>query len=139
MTQDSAVEDIVHRHAKAIVTMDIGQIMNDLMPDAMMKLQQEAGGGTAMQINSYELLGNSRDGDDYLYDVKYIGPQSFTVRARWSRVGPEWKIIDADIIAVDTVVLIRHFQVLVQTWSLACAPFKADRRQRTALGAQELR
>ncbi len=45
MTQDSAVEDIVHRHAKAIVTMDIGQIMNDLMPDAMMKLQQEAGGG----------------------------------------------------------------------------------------------
>ncbi len=99
MTQDSAVQDIVHRHAKAIVTMDIGQIMNDLMPDAMMKLQQEAGGGNAMQINSNEVMGNSRTGDDYLYDVKYIGPQSFTVRARWSRVGPEWKIIDADIIA----------------------------------------
>jgi len=99
MTQDSAVEDIVHRHAKAIVTMDIGQIMNDLMPDAMMKLQQEAGGGTALQINDYEVLGGSQDGDDYLYDVKYIGPQSFTVRARWSRVGSEWKIVDADIIA----------------------------------------
>jgi hypothetical protein len=99
MTQDSAVEQVVQRHAKAIVTMDIAQIMNDLMPDAMMKLQQAAGGGTAMQINSYEVLGSSRDGDDYLYDVKYIGPQSFTVRARWSRVGPEWKIIDADIIA----------------------------------------
>ncbi len=99
MTQDSAVEEVVQRHAKAIVSMDIGQIMNDLMPDAMMKLQQEAGGGTAMQINSYEVLGSSRDGDDYLYDVKYIGPQSFTVRARWSRVGPEWKIIDADVIA----------------------------------------
>ncbi len=99
MTQESAVNDIVHRHAKAIVTMDIGQIMNDLMPDAMMKLQQEAGGGTAMQINAYEVLGSSRDGDDYLYDVKYIGPQSFTVRARWSRIGDEWKIVDADIIA----------------------------------------
>ena len=99
MTQDSAVEEFVQRHAKAIVTMDIAQIMNDLMPDAMMKLQQAAGGGTAMQINSYEVLGSSRDGDDYLYDVKYIGPQSFTVRARWSRVGPEWKIIDADVIA----------------------------------------
>ncbi len=99
MTQDSAVEEVVQRHAKAIVTMDIAQIMNDLMPDAMMKLQQAAGGGTAMQINSYEVLGSSRDGDDYLYDVKYIGPQSFTVRARWSRVGPEWKIIDADVIA----------------------------------------
>ncbi len=99
MTQESAVDSIVHRHAKAIVTMDIGQIMNDLMPDAMMKLQQEAGGGTAMQINGYEVLGSSQDGDDYLYDVKYIGPQSFTVRARWSRLGSEWKIVDADIIA----------------------------------------
>jgi hypothetical protein len=97
MTQDPAVDDIVHRHAKAIVSMDIGQIMNDLMPEAMMKLQQEAGGGTALQINDYEVLGSSRDGDDYLYDVKYIGPESFTVRARWSRVGSEWKIVDADI------------------------------------------
>ena len=99
MSQDPAVEHAVHRHGKAIVSMDIGQIMNDLMPDAMMKLQQEAGGGTALQIQSYEVLGCSRDGDDYLYDVKYAGPQSFTVRARWSRLGPEWKIVDADIIA----------------------------------------
>jgi len=99
MTQQAEVDQIVHRHAKAIVTMDIGQIMNDLMPDAMMKLQQEAGGGTALQINSYEVLGCIADGDDFLYDVKYVGPQSFTVRARWSQVGPEWKITDADIIA----------------------------------------
>jgi hypothetical protein len=98
VTQTSGIEDIVHRHAKAIVSMDIAQIMNDLMPDAMMKLQQEAGGGTALQINEYELLGHSRDGDDYLYEVKYVGPQSFTVRARWSQVGAEWKIVDADII-----------------------------------------
>ena len=97
MTPDPALDNIVHRHAKAIVSMDIGQIMNDLMPEAMMKLQQEAGGGTALQINDYEVLGSSQDGDDYLYDVKYIGPESFTVRARWSRVGSEWKIVDADI------------------------------------------
>ena len=99
MSQDPAVEQAVHRHGKAIVSMDIGQIMNDLMPDAMMKLQQEAGGGSALQIQSYEVLDISRDGDDYLYDVKYIGPQSFTVRARWSQVGPDWKITDADIVA----------------------------------------
>ena len=99
MTPEPAIDDIVHRHAKAIVSMDIGQIMNDLMPEAMMKLQQEAGGGTALQINDYEVLGSSQDGDDYLYDVKYIGPESFTVRARWSRVGSEWKIVDADITA----------------------------------------
>ena len=99
MTQDPAVEGIVHRHAKAIVSMDIAQIMHDLEPEAMMKLQQEAGGGIAVQINDYEVLGSSQDGDDHLYDVKYIGPQSFTVRARWSRLGSEWKIVDADIIS----------------------------------------
>jgi len=99
MTQEAAIDSVVHRHARAIVSMDIGQIMDDLMPDAMMKLQQAAGGGTALQINSYEVLGHSQDGSDYLYDVKYLGPQSFTVRARWSQVGPEWKIVDADITA----------------------------------------
>lgn len=98
MTQESGIDDVVHRHGRAIVSMDIAQIMNDLMPDAMMKLQQSAGGGTALQINGYEVLGHTRDGDDYLYDVKYVGPQWFTVRARWSRVGSEWKIVDADII-----------------------------------------
>ena len=93
MTQDPAVEEVVHRHAKAIVSMDIAQIMNDLEPEAMMKLQQAAGGGTSIQINDYELLGSSQDGDDYLYDVKYIGPQAFTVRARWSCLGSDWKIV----------------------------------------------
>ena len=99
MTTDSTVDAAVHRHGKAIVSMDIGQIMNDLMPEAMMKLQQAAGGGTALQINDYEVLGHTADGSDYLYDVKYIGPQSFTVRARWSQLGAEWKVVDADIIA----------------------------------------
>jgi hypothetical protein len=99
MAQEIPIEDVVHRHAKAIVTMDIGQIMNDLMPDAMLKLRLEAGGGAALQINGYEVLGHSQEGSDYLYDVKYIGPQSFTVRARWSQVGPDWKVVDADIVA----------------------------------------
>jgi len=99
MNEDTRIDDIVHRHAKAIVSMDIAQIMNDLEPNAMMKLQQQAGGGAAIQINGYEILGSEPDGDDWLYDMKYIGPQSFTVRARWSHVGAEWKIVDADIIA----------------------------------------
>jgi hypothetical protein len=97
MTQDG-IEGVVRRHGEAIVSMDIARIMNDLMPEAMMKLQQSAGGGTALQISGYEVLGHTADGEDYLYDVKYTGPEWFTVRARWSRVGPEWKIVDADII-----------------------------------------
>jgi len=99
MGDANSVEEMVHRHAKAIVSMDIAQIMNDLEPNAMVKLQQQAGGGTAIQINGYELIGGEQDGADWLYDVRYVGPQSFTVRARWSRVGPDWKIVDADIVA----------------------------------------
>ena len=99
MAQETNIDDFVHRHAKAIVTMDIGQIINDLMPEAMAKLQAAAGAGMAIQIAGYEILGRSQEGDDYLYDIKYIGPTSFTVRARWSKVGPDWRIVDADIIA----------------------------------------
>jgi hypothetical protein len=92
-----SIDNLVEAHAKAIVSMDIAKIMDDLMPEAMMKLQAQAGGGTALQINSYELLGHSAEGEDYLYDVKYVGPESFTVRARWSQVGGQWKVVDADI------------------------------------------
>lgn len=101
MNNANSIDEIVKRHAKAIVSMDIAQIMHDLEPDAMVKLQQQAGGGTAIQINGYEVLGSQPDGDDWLYDVKYVGPQSFTVRARWSRAGQEWKIVDADIVGQD--------------------------------------
>ena len=97
MTQDQGIDDVVDAHAKAILTMDIAKIMDDLMPEPMMKLQEQAGGGTALQIDSYEILGHTRDGDDYWYDVNYIGPASFTVHARWSQVGGAWKIVDADI------------------------------------------
>jgi hypothetical protein len=99
MNDASPIDDLVRRHAKAIVSMDIAQIMNDLESNAMMKLQQQAGGGTAAQINGYEVLGSEPDGADWLYDVRYVGPQSFTVRARWSRIGSDWKIVDADIVA----------------------------------------
>jgi hypothetical protein len=93
------IDEIVHRHGKAIVSMDVPQIMNDLMPEAMSKLRQQAGGGTALQINSYQVLGFEKHGNDFLYKVRYVGPESFTVRARWSRVGTEWRVVDAEIIA----------------------------------------
>ena len=101
MTQEDGIDHIVHRHGKAIVTMDIPQIMDDLTPESMAKLIAAAGGGTSIQVDSYEVLAQGQDGGDYLYDVKYIGPQSFTVRARWSQSGGGWKIVDADIIAME--------------------------------------
>ena len=99
MTEETRIDEIVERHAKAIVSMDIARIMNDLEPNAMVKLQQQAGGGTAIQINDFEVLASEPDDEDWLYDVRYTGPQSFTVRARWARVGADWKIVDADIVS----------------------------------------
>jgi hypothetical protein len=95
--EDEDIDRFVEAHAKAIVSMDIAKIMDDLMPEAMMKLQAQAGGGTALQINSYQLLGHTREGHDYWYDVRYIGPESFTVHARWSQIGGAWKVLDAEI------------------------------------------
>ena len=97
MAVDEDIDRFVDAHAKAIVSMDIAKIMDDLMPEAMMKLQAQAGGGTALQINSYELVGHTREGADYWYDVRYIGPESFTVHARWSQIGGAWKVVDAEI------------------------------------------
>jgi hypothetical protein len=101
MSQESEVEQAVHRFSTAVVTMDIAQLMNDLMPEAMMKLQSAAGAGMAIQISDYEIVAHTQDGDDYLFDVKYIGPQTWTMRGRWSKVGSEWKIVDGDVIATE--------------------------------------
>ena len=97
MADGVPIDEIVHRHARAIISMDIPQIMNDLEPRAMAKLQQQAGGGTAIKVHDYEVLGSQPDNDEWLYDVKYIGPQSFTVHAQWSQIGGAWKIVDAEI------------------------------------------
>ena len=99
MVQEEGIDHIVHRHGKAIVTMDIPQIMDDLTPESMAKLITAAGGGTAIQVDSNEILGREQHGEDYVYIVKYVGPQSFTVRAHWAESGGGWRIVDADIIA----------------------------------------
>ena len=70
MSGNPSIDDIVHRHARAIVSMDIPQIMNDLEPNAMAKLQEQAGGGAAIQINGYEVLASKPDGDDWWSDRK---------------------------------------------------------------------
>lgn len=99
MSDERGIDDLVERHAKAILSMDIPQITSDLMPEPLQKLQKQAGGGMAMQVDSYEVLGHEMDGDDYLYDVKYVGKESFTVRARWSQMGGAWRIVDADLVS----------------------------------------
>ena len=65
MTDERGIEELVEKHSKAILSMDIPQITSDLMPEPLQKLQEQAGGGMAMQIDSYEVLGHEIDGDDF--------------------------------------------------------------------------
>jgi hypothetical protein len=99
LSDERGIDDLVEKHAKAILSMDIPQITSDLMPEPLQKLQRQAGGGMATQVDSYEVLGHEIDGDDYLYDVKYVGKESFIVRARWSQTGGAWRIVYADLIS----------------------------------------
>jgi hypothetical protein len=101
MDQPSSIDDIVHRHARAVLAMDIGRLMEDLTPEAMGQLQAGALGDAVPALSDYEVLDHRQDGRDHLYDVKYIGPTSFTVRARWSQTGGEWKIVDAEVVGAD--------------------------------------
>jgi hypothetical protein len=101
MSKGANIDDIVHRHARAVLSMDIGRLMTDLTPEAMGKLQAAAPGDAASALRGYEVLAHRHDGGDHLYDVKYIGSTSFTIRARWSRMEAEWRVMDADVIATD--------------------------------------
>ncbi|GBD13292.1 hypothetical protein HRbin24_01316 [bacterium HR24] len=96
------VEQAVHRFSKAVVTMDIGQLMNDLTPEAMVKLQAAAGAGMAVQIQGYEVQSVGQEGEDWVSLVKYLGPTSFTARLVWRKFGNEWKIADADVLATES-------------------------------------
>jgi len=100
MSQEE-VEKAVHRFSKAVLTMDIAQLMNDLTPEAMVKLQAAAGAGMAVQIQGYEVLGLRQEGEDWVSEVKYLGPTNFTARLVWRQAGGDWKIADADVLATE--------------------------------------
>ncbi len=100
MSQEE-VEKAVHRFSKAVLTMDIAQLMNDLTPEAMVKLQAAAGAGMAVQIQGYEVLGLRPEGEDWVSEVKYLGPTNFTARLVWRQIGSDWKIADADVISTE--------------------------------------
>ncbi len=98
MSESADIDDIVHRHARAVVAMDIGQLMHDLTPEAMGKVQARVPGDAAPALRGYEVLAHRQEGGEHVYDVRYVGRTSFTVRARWSRMGGQWKIVDAEVI-----------------------------------------
>jgi hypothetical protein len=55
-----------------------------------------------VQIQGYELQSVGQEGEDWVSQVKYLGPTSFTARLVWRKFGSEWKIADADVLATES-------------------------------------
>ena len=97
---DMTAEEAAHRHAKAAVDGNLGQLMSDLTPEALAGLMAQGGaGGGFQQPSGYELKLHAQEGDDYLFDVTYQGPVgNVTLRDRFRVIGDQWKVVEAKIL-----------------------------------------
>ena len=97
---DVTAEEAAHRHARAAVDGNLGQLMSDLTPEALGGLMAQGGAGTGFQQPSgYELKLHAQEGDDYVFDITYAGPAgNVTLRDRFREIGGQWKVVDAKIL-----------------------------------------
>jgi hypothetical protein len=101
---DASVEEAVIRNCQALLTGNFAQIFADMTPEAMAKISQLSGGGmpgTVPSLTSYDIVSRQSDGDDFLYDVRFLGVPSFGVKARWRLIDDRWKLADFDGYQVD--------------------------------------
>lgn len=97
---DITAEEAAHRHARAAVAGNLAQLMADLTPQALATLMAQGGAGTGFQQpRGYELKLHGQEGNDYIFDITYAGPiGDVTLRDRFSRIGDQWKIVEAKIV-----------------------------------------
>ena len=89
------IADAIHAHARSIVAGDIGAAIRTMTPEGLAKAM--AVGNTTWNIASYDLSSDGRDGDDYLFDIKYetdLGQMRLRYRVR--DVDGEWKVTDVE-------------------------------------------
>jgi hypothetical protein len=94
MPADSA-EDAAHAHARATVAVDLGTVFRNMTPEALARAMQL--GNTEWRLSGYEISGQARDGDDYLFDIRYqsdIGP--VPVRYRFREIDGARKVVDVE-------------------------------------------
>ena len=88
--------ETVERHGGYVVAGNMAAVGGDFTPEAMQAFTQ-LGIRPPRGTNKYEIVGESKDGDKPVYDIKYSNDQeSLTVRSTWDKVGDEWKIVKAD-------------------------------------------
>src|SRR3989304_10621477 len=97
---DMTAEEAAHRHGRAAVDGNLGELMSDLTPEALAALMAQGGaGGGFQQPSGYELKLHAQEGDDYVFDITFAGPAgNLTLRDRFRLIGGQWKIVEARIL-----------------------------------------
>ena len=89
--------ETLDRHGGYALARNWDALGADFTPDA---LQEAAAQGIRPPrgASKYEVVGESQEGDDYVFDVKYSSDtESSTIRSRWRKLGEDWKIVKAEM------------------------------------------
>lgn len=91
---DTEVEQAVKENCQALLTGDLMRVMNDLTPEAMGQVMQNAGGnmGAMPTLTGFDIQSHEVQGDDHVFKIKFSGDQEFLATATWRDVGGAWKI-----------------------------------------------
>jgi len=93
---DISVEQAVKENCQALLIGDLMRVMNDLTPEAMAQLMQNAGAGGGMgampALTAFDIQSHDEQGEDHVFKIKFSGDQDFTAIATWRDVGGAWKI-----------------------------------------------
>lgn len=91
----NTAEEAAHAHARATVAFDLGAVIRNMTPEGLARAMQI--GNTEWQPTGYKMTGEARDGDDYLFDIRFdteLGPLS--LRYRYREIDGAWKIVDVE-------------------------------------------
>jgi hypothetical protein len=88
--------ETAERHGGYVLAGNMAAVGGDFTPEAMQAFMQ-LGIRPPRGTNKYEIVGESQDGDQTVYDIKYSNDaESLTIRSTWGKVGEEWKIVKAE-------------------------------------------
>lgn len=95
---DQSAKDAAHAHATAVVAGDVGPVILGMTPDGFGKAVEI--GNTNWDYVSYDLLSQSSDGDDSIFEIAYVTTTDrFTLRYRFREIEGAWKVTDIERLA----------------------------------------
>jgi hypothetical protein len=90
------VRQTAEEHARKATTGDMQGAAADFTPEALQEFMA-LGIRPPRGANRFEIVSERREGDRYIYDIKYSNEtESTVIRSHWAQVGDEWKLVKAE-------------------------------------------